>query len=480
MRQSLSVMACHQRCHVGAVLAGEAEYLSFACRGRRLVPSSSFPVQRMHLKAQASRVQVAETSKQQNLLDIDPAFYEIGYVRHLRAYGIDFKEGVDGVGVYAAKEFPYSRKPRIIMEIPLELMISISKDPPWIFHPDYVPLGHPIFDIINSTDAENDWDLRLACLLLFALDTEKHFWQLYSDFLPEAVECTSLLLATEGELAELQDNGVASIIRQQQKRAENFWTKHWTSDAPLKVKRLARTFEQFKWAVAIAQTRHITLNMTVGARPQVANMFIPYIDMLNHSIKPTCTYRWRRKDRMLEVLVNSGQSVKTGTEMTLNYMERAPNDKYVELFGFSCAANEWEKLDFSGNAKIHKDSFLSAFHIAGLPDEYYFNDYAVESGDDFFDGDLLAIARSLPFWSEKDLPFLPSAEKAAVKELQEECLDLLNAFPSTLEWDLELLGSNPKRKSKRWRVAIEYRIHRKSLLKKTMKALELYLERLLY
>lgn len=66
----------------------------------------------------------------------------------------------------------------------------------------------------------------------------------------------------------------------------------------------------------------------------------------------------------------------------------------------------------------------------------------MESGDDFFDGDLLAIARSLPFWSEKDLPFLPSAEKAAVKELQEECLDLLNAFPSTLEWDLELLGKH--------------------------------------
>jgi hypothetical protein len=40
------------------------------------------------------------------------------------------------------------------MEIPLELMISISKDPPWIFHPNFIPLGHPIFDIINSTDAE--------------------------------------------------------------------------------------------------------------------------------------------------------------------------------------------------------------------------------------------------------------------------------------------------------------------------------------
>eukprot|EP00250_Pteridium_aquilinum_P013438 c21342_g1_i2 orf=288-1751(+) len=487
MRQSLSAMASHQHCHAGGAIAGEAERLHFAATGlRRLVSTSrntTSPLprrQRWQLKAQASSVKIAEVSKQANLLDIDPAFYEIGYVRHLRAYGIDFKEGLDGVGVYAAKEFPYSRKSRIIMEIPLELMISVSKDPPWIFHPDFIPLGHPIFDIINSTDAEEDWDLRLACLLLFAMDTKNHFWQLYSDFLPEAVECTSLLLATEGELAELQDNRVASIIRQQQKKAEIFWEKHWAADSPLKIKRLARTCEHFKWAVAIAQTRHTTMKMTVGARPQVANMFIPYIDMLNHSIKPTCSYRWRRKDRMLEVLVNSGQSVKAGTEFTLNYMERTPNEKYVELFGLSSPENDWEKLEFSGNARIHKDSFLSAFHIAGLPDEYYFNDYAVASGNDFFDGDLLAIARSLPLWSEKDLPFLPSAEKVSVKELQKECLDLLKAYPTTLERDLELLGSNPKRKSKRWRVAVQYRINRKKLLKKAIRTLELYLERLLY
>jgi hypothetical protein len=48
-------------------------------------------------------------------------------------------------------------------------------------------------------------------------------------------------------------------------------------DSPLKIRRLAPTVEHFKWAVAIAQTRHITTGMTVGARPQVANMFIPYI-----------------------------------------------------------------------------------------------------------------------------------------------------------------------------------------------------------
>lgn len=44
---------------------------------------------------------------------------------------------------------------------------------------------------------QTDWDLRLACLLLYAFDKQDNFWQLYGDFLPSPDECTSLLLATE-------------------------------------------------------------------------------------------------------------------------------------------------------------------------------------------------------------------------------------------------------------------------------------------
>ena len=43
---------------------------------------------------------------------------------------------------------------QVIMEIPLELMLTVSQKLPWMFFPDIVPVGHPIFDIINSTDPE--------------------------------------------------------------------------------------------------------------------------------------------------------------------------------------------------------------------------------------------------------------------------------------------------------------------------------------
>lgn len=50
------------------------------------------------------------------------------------------------------------------MEIPLELMLTVSKKLPWMFFPDIIPIGHPIFDIINSTDPE-----VMSFLLIFQM-----------------------------------------------------------------------------------------------------------------------------------------------------------------------------------------------------------------------------------------------------------------------------------------------------------------------
>ncbi|TYG72129.1 hypothetical protein ES288_D05G455000v1 [Gossypium darwinii] len=200
------------------------------------------------------------------------------------------------------------------MEIPLELMLTIRQKLPWMFFPDIVPLGHPIFDIINSTNPETDWDLRLACLLLYAFDKEDNFWQLYGDFLPSADECTSLLLA-----AELQDPDLVSTMKNQQLRALEFWEKNWHSGVPLKIKRLARDPERFIWAVSIAQSRCINMQVRIGALVQDANMLIPYADMLNHSFQPNCFLHWRFKDRMVEVMINAGQRIRKGEKGRSNY-----------------------------------------------------------------------------------------------------------------------------------------------------------------
>ena len=38
--------------------------------------------------------------------------------------------------------------------------------------------------------------------------------------------------------------------------------------------------------------------------------------MLNHSFRPNCFFHWRFKDRMLEVMINAGQQIKKGQEVS--------------------------------------------------------------------------------------------------------------------------------------------------------------------
>ncbi|KAF8395684.1 hypothetical protein HHK36_019634 [Tetracentron sinense] len=461
----------------------------------------------------------------------DPDFYKIGYVRSVRAYGIEFKEGPDGFGVYASKDVEPLRRARVIMEIPLELMLTISKKLPWMFFPDIVPVGHPIFDIINSTNPETDWDLRLACLLLFSFDRDDNFWKLYGDFLPSAEDCTSLLLATEEDLSELQDQHLASVMREQQHRALEFWEKNWYSTVPLKIKRLARDPERFIWAVSIAQSRCIDLRIRIGALIQDSNMLIPYAgsltevcrsrevlrtkrivpactsrstnfinfdclyqsvscknleffesyvpDMLNHSFQPNCFFHWRAKDRMLEVMINAGQRIKKGDEMTINYMSGKKNNMFMQRYGFSSSANPWDVIQFSGNAQIHLDSFLSVFNISGLPAEYYHNSRLSNDGDSFVDGAVIAAARTLPTWSDGDMPPIPSKERKAARELQEECQQILAEYHTTSDQDQKILDSMPQAR-RTLEAAIKYRLHRKLFIEKVIQALDIYQERILF
>lgn len=61
-------------------------------------------------------------------------------------------------------------------------------------------------------------------------------------------------------------------------------------------------------------------------------------------------------------------------------------------------------------------------------------------GDSFVDGAVLAAARTLPTWSEGDVPPLPTAERRAVRELKEECQKMLAQYPTTSKEDQKILG----------------------------------------
>ncbi|KVH89407.1 Rubisco LS methyltransferase, substrate-binding domain-containing protein [Cynara cardunculus var. scolymus] len=338
---------------------------------------------------------------------VDPEFIKMGFLRDVRTYGVEFREGPNGMGVYASRDIEPTRR------------------------------------------AKKDWDLRMTCLLLYAFECEKNFWQLYYDFLPSAEECTSLLLATEH------------------------------SAMPLKVKRLAREPERFMWALSMAQSRQIGFKIRVGSLVQHANMLAPYADMLSHSSQPNCFFHWRFKDRMFVVMTIAGRRVKKGEEMTVNYTNGMRNNMLMQRYGFSTPANPWDVIPFSGNAKIHLDSFLSAFNICGSPKEYYHNAKLANEGDNFVDGAVIAAARTLPMWSEGDLPPVPSLEIKSAKALQEECQEMLAEYSTTSEQDQHILDSSPEMSWTR-EAAIKYRLHRKLFLEKVIQALDVYQDRILF
>lgn len=62
------------------------------------------------------------------------------------------------------------------------------------------------------------------------------------------------------------------------------------------------------------------------------------------------------------------------------------------------------------------------------------------SEDRFVDGAVIAAARTLPTWSDQDIPLLPSMERKAVRELQEECQQMLAEFSTTADQDQQILG----------------------------------------
>ncbi|RXH98674.1 hypothetical protein DVH24_010999 [Malus domestica] len=330
------------------------------------------------------------------------------------------------------------------------------------------------------------------------------------------------------------------------------------SGVPLKIKRLARDSERFIWAVSMAPTRCIGMQMRIGKllfssnHPRLIYNFdlvlcyvhiwflflligileqmvslnhlhsvtimfpfmldcclinlLHFADMLNHSFEPNCFFHWRFKDRMLEVMINAGKRIKKGDEMTVNYMSGQQNDMLMQRYGFSSPVNPWDVIPFSGNARIHLDSFLSVFNMSGLHEEYYHNRmrhldsfyglfytgfvvlYTYQhrgrlsnDGDTSVDGAIIAAARTLPTWSEGDVPPIPSMERKAIKELQEECRQIIAAFPTNSKQDQKILGQTRTTLDDFADLDIRrYRLHRKLFIEKVMQALDLYQERILF
>ncbi|XVF34499.1 hypothetical protein REPUB_Repub18cG0063800 [Reevesia pubescens] len=90
--------------------------------------------------------------------------------------------------------------------------------------------------------------------------------------------------------------------------------------------------------------------------------------------------------------------------MTINYLNGQQNHILMQRYGFS-----------------------SSVYLKFLSSQL------ADTGDNFIDGAVIAAVRTLPTWSYGDVPPIPNLKRKVVKELQEECQQMLAQFPTTSE-----------------------------------------------
>ncbi|XVF34500.1 hypothetical protein REPUB_Repub18cG0063900 [Reevesia pubescens] len=98
--------------------------------GRSPLPRARFPLRPISASVESPPFPIFQPPQlQQSPSQIEPAdpdFYKIGYVRSMRAYGIEFKEGPDGFGVYASKDVEPLRRARLCFYPSTLLFLSHS------------------------------------------------------------------------------------------------------------------------------------------------------------------------------------------------------------------------------------------------------------------------------------------------------------------------------------------------------------------
>jgi hypothetical protein len=246
-----------------------------------------------------------------------------------------------------------------------------------------------VVDFVVAAEAPKD--LRIAIALMYA---KRHVpaWAAYaSDVMPRAYE--SLYLATEDELHELQDDGVARMAAGSKANYAAGWT-HVLENHPDVVDALNAegggsvgcdaTQEEFDWARATAHTRAMGAPVKnqpcafIGARgaattidvphakpyprtpplarrnPKPSNpnpnpenvLAVPGVDLANHSFWPNTRYGVSQDGTRFELRWDpASPPPEPNSEVLICYGERMPNALLMLHYGFLDPKNPNDALD---------------------------------------------------------------------------------------------------------------------------------------
>ena len=344
-----------------------------------------------------------------------------------------------------------------------------------------------------------DRQLAVALWLLFAVREGGNVWEAYGKWLPKKTEVPSLLLATTEELAMTQNEAIMREAEALKAEVRRVFDGLVPGLVPGNV-----TFEDLCWAFTMVKSRAISaeVGMNPGGNDDTAvAVLAPCVDMANHvdAAKVTALKKIGSSDggglRGAYWRVITGGNIEggggsccletnrplaaKGEEVTISYVPAADNLELMMSYGFALRGNRNDRIDIPMTEKTSTRLRLGALRYA-LEDVGLMS--AATSEDDI--RRLIAIVGSaciIPAGANiTDDDWELSAEEAErqignAQTIAEAWEDELDAFPTTLEADEELLETETKYATAFGRAALLFRIERKRLLKAGIDAMYEYI-----
>jgi len=335
--------------------------------------------------------------------------------------------------------------------------------------------------------SSDDRELAVALWLLFAIRAGGKVWEAYGAWLPKKRDVPSVLLATADELAMAQDDAITLEAATLKAEVQKIFQRVPPGVVPGGV-----TYEDLCWAFALVKSRAIAAEIGPGGDDDTAvAVLAPCVDMANHvdASKVTALKKIGASDggglRGAYWRVATGGTIEggggsccletnlplaaKGVEVTINYVPAASNLELMTSYGFSLEGNRNDRLDIpmteTTSTRLRLGALRYAFEEVGIMS-------AQTAEDDI--RRLIAIVGSAcitpPGVNIVDEDWELDVDESQrqvdnARQIAEAWEDELDAFPTTLEEDEELLESEVKYPTAFGRAALLYRIERKRLLK---------------
>ena len=325
----------------------------------------------------------------------------------------------------------------------------------------------------------------LAWTLLAARADDNDAWAPYRAALPSTIDAPTSGSWERKEVAELQiGEGIfqtAVCLAKDAKAARAIaGGAGLPGDAPPgedDAARDARVAREWAWALSCVRSRAVELTPEGGGSPQ--SLLVPFVDMLNH-VHEDPLVSWTSVpgdgdgDAGAAVALVAEQHISAGDELTISYATGASSDAFALYMGFLGGHNRWDSVELFKNLRAAA--------------AWYADTFKSESGETVVDvAKAQAVAdaferRAGPGielrlgWGGRvsdtlvdmlvyfNTQMMPDEEpgKMAAHAVKVRCSELLTAFPTTAEQDIELLergeGTN------RFKLAVEYRVWKKAIL----------------